>query len=421
MENDNSSVQRAVRDLINSQAYIGNLLQEMSIKRTKQIPTAAIYFDKKTMGFNILINEDQFDKWTPKERVGVLLHELLHFTNGHIFRFEKMGTEKEHKMKNVAADMSINQYIEVLPEGCVNIADWKMQDGTLFPKFRTAEIYFELLKQTTNDPKQESDDDKESDKEGNSSKGQDARTPGDDINYPQWSKYKEFDQHDWEELTDDEKQQILAEAKKIAERAVEKTYSDFSLLPDSIKSFLMDLETRLKSLNYKSMFKYAAKKAMQSPDRVGTWNRPNKRYGKFAQGTTYDKLPNLNVYLDSSGSMSHVEMNQGMTMVNELLGEGQMRKCNIGLWHTELYNFRKYRKGTPLLESDVQSGGTDPLSVLNHIKKTDPNLSIVFTDGYYDNVPFKLHQKVIWVISDGGQVDHPYKNLGLTFKINQLK
>lgn len=405
---NNNSVQRAIFDLINEQAYMGNLLQEMNIGRSKQVPTAAISYNKKTMNFSILINEEFFDKQTPGQRVGVLVHELLHFTNGHLFRFEKVGTDKDHKMKNIAADMAINQYIKEHPDGCVNVDDWKQQDGTPFPKYKTMETYYELLKQTTKDPK-------DGDGEG------DGRSPGDDINYPQWSKYKEFDSHDWEELSDEEKQQILGEAKKMAERAVDKTYKDHSLIPDSIKSFLMELETRLRALNYKAMFKHAAKRSLSSPDRLNSWNRPNKRYGEHAQGTMSDKVPYIHAYHDSSGSMSHKEMNANMLVLNQLLGAGQMRKCHIGFWHTTLYNFRKYKKGTPIREDDVESGGTDPVPVLEHIKKTNPNLAIIFTDGYYDSSNIKLTQSVIWVISDGGNENHPYKHIGLTFKINQLQ
>jgi len=427
----NPLLQRTIRDMIKQHAFIGHLVQEMHIRMTEEVPTAGIYYDKKTMKFNIVASPKFFNILEPEQRVAVFLHELMHFEKGHLFRFERLGNEKEHTLKNIAADMAINQYIKNLPDGCdqcdpaqkvpckntkcpgkcVNVKDWKQKDGTPFPVFSTTETYFDLLKQTTNPPQ-------EQDGEGNSGKGQGK---GSSINHDQFKKYKPFDKHDWEELTEEEKRQLLNEAKKMAERAIDKTFKDHSLIPGSIKDFISEIDMQLKKLNYKAIFKYAVKKNMTSPDRVSTWVRPNKRYAEYAPGNTTDRMPFMNMYMDTSGSFTYNEINQSIKMINALLGEGQMKKCNLGLWHTSLYSFKKYKKGSLFKESEIESGGTDPREVFDHIKKNNPNLSIIFTDGYYSKEDIKLSNRIIFIISDGGQVDHPYKDIGLTFKMEQLK
>ncbi len=430
-------LQRMIRNLVKEQPFIGHLIQEMDISVTSsnQIPTACITYDKKNIKFKIFINSEFADKLTDEQRQGVLLHEIMHFEKGHLFRFEHFGTEEDHKKKNIAADMAINQFIPHLPDGCVKIDDWKQKDGTPFPKYLTTEAYFDLIKETTNKPSKGDKNKKDSGgngaDDGDGGEGDDSDSPdrkpttqggtGKSINYDKFKDYVPFDVHDWDELSEEEKRQLLQEAGKIAQRAVEKSSYDYSNLPDSVKSFIDDIEQRLKKLNYKAIFKYAVKKNMQSPDRVATWNKPNKRFDVYAPGAKYDRLPFINAYLDTSGSISHTEANQFLTIMNNLLGEGQMKKCNLGLWHTDLYLTRKYKKGTPFKPDEIEAGGTDPMCVFEHIQKNHPNLSIIFTDGYYGDTPVKISDKVIFIISEGGNKDHPYKNLGLTFGIEQLK
>lgn len=439
MTDNKTILQRMIRNLVKDQPFIGHLIQEMDISVTKsnQIPTACITYDKKNIKFKIFINSQFVEDKTDEQRQAILLHEIMHFEKGHLFRFEHFGTEDDHKRKNIVADMAINQYIKGLPDGCVKVEDWKQKDGSPFPKYLTTEAYYDLVKETTQKPspgknkKSKKSDNSEDNEEGGSDGDGDQDSPdrkptteggtGKSINYDKFKEYVPFDVHDWEELSEEEKRQLLQEAGKIAQRAVEKSSYDYSNLPDSVKSFIDDIEQRLKKLNYKAIFKYAVKKNMQSPDRVATWNKPNKRYDVYAPGAKYDRLPFINSYLDTSGSISHTEANQFLKIMNNLLGEGQMKKCNLGLWHTDLYMVRKYKKNTPFKADEIEAGGTDPMCVFKHIEKTHPNLSIIFTDGYYGAESIKLTDKVIFIISEGGNKDHPYKHLGLTFGLEQLK
>lgn len=405
MSEDKRYIQQAIYNVLIQDAFIGNLLQELSVRVDNRIPTAGLTFDKKAAKFNILINEDFFSKLNVKERVAVFFHELLHFTHGHLFRFEAMGNPKDQMLKNIAADMAINQYINNLPDKCIRVSDYKMKDGSAFPLFQRIEVYFELLKQTTK-PKCEGQENKPG--------------KGESINTDQVGQYQPFDEHDWDDLSEEEKERMLTEAKNILKRTIEKTYSEAGNAPSNLKELLENLEASIRKLNYKHLLKYAIKKTLASNDRAHSWNRLNKRYGAAAPGTTLAQEPFINFYFDMSGSISHMEANSFLQVIDGFLQAGS-KKCNLGFWHTELYRVRKYKKNEKLTEDDMGSGGTNVSCVLDHIKEKHPNLSIILTDGhFYDNVSYELTDKIIWIISKGGLKEHTYKHIGKTISLEDI-
>jgi predicted metal-dependent peptidase len=331
---------------------------------------------------------------TIDQRVAVLHHEVLHFTNAHVFRFgfDSTSSKDDKKNANIATDMSINQYIKNLPKGCIDVKYFKTDAGVDFPKFATAEIYLDLLKENPeamkNALKQMKKDGLDVKDDGN----------GEGI----------LDDHSWEELSEEEKKQMAEEMKKIVKRTMEKTSYDKSSLPESIKDLIEEIDTYLRSMNYKQILQSAIKKSVSFTDRASTWRRPNKRYGSLAQGTTLAKLPQLNVYIDTSGSISVKEMNEFLTILNGFLKAGS-RKCTLGLWHTSLYLKRPYKLNGKLKEDEVQSGGTDMTEVCEDINKSNPDLSIILTDGYYGTqVDPKCNTIVI--ISETGGMNHPLKD-----------
>lgn len=400
----NTDIQKAVYRLLRSQPFVGNLLQEMTIRSSELIPTAALMYNKHTNTFGVEINNKFFQEQSSEGQVAILIHELMHFTNGHVFRWETLGSEKEQKIRNIAADCSINQYIQNLPEGCVDVAQFKDAEGTPFPLYQTMEHYYTLINETID-------------------KQQQGKGDGIPKMWQQILDQGEFDQHLWDELSEEEKQRMLQEARALIKRTVEKTTNSYSTVPEGIRDLLTQLDSQINALDYKGLLKKAIKRSLCAPERTNSWHRPNKRFGNYAPGTTHDKLPFLNFYVDFSGSISVKEANAFLSTANGFLGAGKMKHCNIGFWHTELYlpkKVRKYRANSELTPDDVQSGGTEPMCVLEHIKETHPNLSIILTDGHYGGSDVKITDKIIWIISENGNLDHPYKHIGLTLPLKFL-
>lgn len=449
----------AVYNLTKQEVFYGGLLQELVIKYDATIPTLCISYNTKESHYQIDINPWFFSKCTPQNRVAVLQHEILHFTNKHIFRFpflKNTKTEQEMRIDNIAADLAINQYIKDLPNGCelckdvkiksreewkslhstkelenacvgrcLDIKDWVKDDGTPFPTLRSTEEYDSLIKEEFK--KQSDKDGKPKPEEGSEeSKGMNEGAgpqPGDTTKgtvAQNMKHHKPHDEHRWDSLDEETKKKMLDEAKKIIKRTIEKTSFSHTKVPDSIKDLLQEIDTLSAGLNYKSILKSVIKKTVSCVDRESTWKKPNRRYGVFSPGTKIGQLPALSFYLDTSGSISLKELNLFLKIMSGFLQVGS-RHCWLGLWHTNLYYKKKYKLNQELKQDEVQSGGTDPTEALQDIKKTNPNLSVILTDGYYDNVDIKIIGEVLFIISEGGNKNHPLKHLGKTIPIESLK
>ena len=65
---------------------------------------------KNGIGVQLSINPGFFTNLNEKQRIGLLKHELLHVSFGHITMRDRFSN---HKLFNIAADLEINQYIAV--------------------------------------------------------------------------------------------------------------------------------------------------------------------------------------------------------------------------------------------------------------------------------------------------------------------
>lgn len=443
-EEKKKTLQRTIFYFTDKEPFYGSLLQEITTKYSTQIPTAGITYNLKEKQYEVYVNPHFFCKrLNHDERVAVFHHEIMHFTNKHLFRLpftDKDIPNQEKQIYNIAGDMAINQYIQGLPSGCSNcknvqiksqeeweklhsteeliekcpgkgidVKEWKLDDGKEFPLFQTMEQYYELIK-SEKKKQDENNDDKKKGK-GSGSKG----------NVPEkLSGFKSLDEHFWDSLDEETKKEMLSEAKKLLTRTIEKTSFSHSVVPDSIKDLLQEIDGLITGLNYKQLLKSVIKKTVSCIDRENTWKKPNKRYGAYSPGTKVGALPNLSMFIDTSGSISHKELNDFLKIMANFLKVGT-RQCWLGLWHTELYYKKKYKLNAKINKEEVQSGGTNITSALEDIKKSNPNLAIILTDGYYEASSVKPTCEIIFIISSGGNQEHPMKHLGKTILLDKIK
>lgn len=450
--------------------FLGSVLQCLNIMYSHYIPTAGIMFNTDAKRWDMYINPKFFvdklnnSKIDPKihvnsngtpftvqqrgdlARAAVLLHEINHITNKHPFRvpFLKISSRKRRLM-NIAADMAINQFISGLPMGCNQCAtapngqcqpmpnkdgipemfpnpdcpgrcidvkdfhdiDEKTGNKVPWKETQTMEFYYEQLLRKLDDP-----DDNEGQGEGDGSAGGGA----DHNNLPQT-----IDEHMWDGAA--EEKDMLEATEDLIKRAMIKQKLSFDELPGSIKDLLTEIKTRKSELDYRSMILLAIKKSASGHERKHTWTRKSKRYGNMAPGTKVGDLPKLNLYLDTSGSISIEELNEFLEIVDNFLKAGS-RKCRLNLFHTANYYSVDYKLGDRLDRKMVESGGTELKSSFEDIAKRRPDLAIFVTDGCYSNVEFEKmvppsikFPSTLFIISRQGSADHPIKRLGTTIKI----
>ena len=74
---------------------------------------------------HLWMNPDMMNKFSMREKIGVLVHEYLHVMMAHC-TIRTTGIKELHQTENIAKDMAINQVVNNawdLPSGCVGESD----------------------------------------------------------------------------------------------------------------------------------------------------------------------------------------------------------------------------------------------------------------------------------------------------------
>lgn len=384
----------AIYYLTTQEVFYGSLLQELSIAYTETLDTLCLSYNIEKGMFQILINPHYFSSLTNEERIAVFFHETLHFTNQHVFRFQ--GVAEDMQICNIAADMAINQFIRTgLPKGAVDVNEWKYRNGQPFEKWQSMEYYSNLIKNEKN------------------INNKNVRN--------MLASYTPMDKHCWQtSMTDSEMAKMNQATKDVITRTLEKNTLAASHIPSSVKDLLSSLDTSLASINCRNILKRVLKKTVSAANREPTWKRPNKRYGTYAPGTKMGVVPSLCMYVDTSGSISIREANEFLSIVSQFLKVG-VRKCTLCLWHTDIYYKQPYKLHDEVARDVFESGGTDVTCVLEDVVRNKPNLSIVLTDGGYSETTIVPSSEMLWIISAGGDEEHPMCHVGKTMKLESLK
>jgi len=437
-------LQTAIYDITKSHPFMGSILQIMNISFTHMLPTAGVAFNAEVKRWDLLINPHFFcKKMNTAQRRAVLLHELYHITHKHPLRipFIKLSTHKRQIM-NIAMDMSINQYIKDLPDGCPNCpppgqpgkcenelccgrgiflrdfydVDEKTGKNVTWQDKREAEFYYSKLLERFDDPDpqdQDGDGDGEGDGQGQGKgKGKGKGNAGggaDSGDLPQTT-----DVHAWDGAADEG--DMLEATEDLVKRAQVKCRFSYDELPQHVKELLEYAKSRKAELNYKAILLAAMKASLPANFRVKSWTRKSRRFGNKAPGNKNGEQPELENFIDTSGSISIEEANEFLDIVDEFLRVGA-RKCTLNLWHTRNYYREEYKRGKRLDRHDIQSGGTCLEDSFRVIAKHRPDLAIILTDGHYGNVDETkfvgkngTFPNTVFIISKDGTTNHPFKN-----------
>lgn len=438
-EEQKQGLQTAIFSTTKTNPFMGSVLQCMNITYTHMLPTAGVMFNAELKRWDLMINPHFFcRKMNDKQRKAVLLHELYHITHKHPLRipFMKLSSHKRQLM-NIAMDMAINQYIKDLPDGCSQCpprkpgehggqcdnedccgsgifikdffdTDKKTGKQTQWPSRATSEDYYEKLMERFEDPDPQ-DKDGEGDGEGDGQGGGNAGGGAATGDLP-----KTTDVHNWDGSGDEK--DMLEATEDLVKRAMVKSRFGFDELPGHIKDLLDHIKMRKNELDYKRIIMQALKSSLPANFRKKSWTRKSRRFGNMAPGSINGEQPKLDIYADSSGSISTEELNEFLNIVDEFLKIGA-RQCMLNLFHTNNYYREKYKRGERLDHAKVQSGGTCLQDSMEVIASNRPDLAIFITDGYYSDVDTKKlvgangkFPNTVFIISKGGTEDHPFKD-----------
>lgn len=316
---------------------------------TDSIPTAA------TNGKYIKFNPDFFLSLSEEERVFVLAHETLHVIFIHMSR----RGDRHPVLWNVAGDYVINALLK--EQG------YRLIEGVLYdPQYAnmtTEEVYKKLLE------------------EGNEDN-------------PDFDDLEEIDFHgddSAQEKFEDEIKDTVIRAKLLAEMSGEGTNSP------ALQRFLSDL---LKpKLNWKAILrKYVTATVCKSDY---SWKKPKQRGQTFIPRLRSQQVGQIDIAIDTSGSISDHEFNQFLSEVYGVLKS--VKPTSIGLiqWDHQLRANDTVKTVQDITRLPFAGGGGTCVSKAfqGYADNKTSQLLVIITDGYFfPEDPIKEKRPVLWIV-----------------------
>ena len=377
--------------LLSDEPFFSAISRRVNKQASRGLPTAGVTVDKDTLQFKMLYNPDFFKDMEENKIKGVLMHEFYHLIFKHVT--SRKPENVPHLVWNIAGDLAINSMIGAnnLPEGCCIPGGKQFED---YPMGKTAEFYLEMMK----------DDEQFGDGNGGFK----------DFDGQSGSDFGNFDDHGgWGELTDDERQMVEERAKDIMEKAAKEANNSgrgWGSVSSGIKREIMErLKTRVDWKKVLRAFIGAAQRA----DKSNTMRRINRRFPYIHAGRKVNRVANIAISIDQSGSVSDSELNAFFNELNKL---SELATFTVIPFDTKVAEDKVYtwRKGEKRKWERVMYGGTCFNAPTEYVNKGNYDGHIVLTDlqapkpkpsrcrrmwmaskSNVDHMPFKTPERVI--------------------------
>ena len=377
--------------LLSDEPFFSAISRRVNKSASRGLPTAGVTVDKDTLQFKMLYNPDFFKDMEENKIKGVLMHEFYHLIFKHVT--SRKPENVPHLVWNIAGDLAINSMIGAnnLPEGCCIPGGKQFED---YPMGKTAEFYLEMMK----------DDENFGDGKGGFK----------DLDGQSGSDFGNFDDHGgWGELTDDERQMVEERAKDIMEKAAKEANNSgrgWGSVSSGIKREIMErLKTRVDWKKVLRAFIGAAQRA----DKSNTMRRINRRFPYIHAGRKVNRVANIAISIDQSGSVSDSELNAFFNELNKL---SELATFTVIPFDTKVAEDKVYtwRKGEKRKWERVMYGGTCFNAPTEYVNKGNFDGHIVLTDLQapkpkssrcrrmwmaskfnVDHMPFKTQERVI--------------------------
>lgn len=365
---------RITKKLLINDIFYGLFLSTIEKVENKKIPLAAVGLNKSTMEFCLMINPDEWNKYSDEVKYGVLKHEAMHLTFFHLLTSDMYPNAK---MDNIATDCEINQKIDKkhLPSWCIFIEelakqypklDWKPHAGR--------DHYYKELNKLSDKEKQELGIDEKSQHQWTIVDGQGNPVDG---------------------LTEAEKSAIQASVESTIENLAEEIQKSQGNLPAEIDQLIKGFVKPKPKFNYLKYIKNFVGNSKRYT--IGTSKlRENQRFPGSPK-VILKPLSKILVLVDESGSVSENEL---YDFLNEIHHLSKKTDIEIRPFDTSVMKEVKYSgKGS---FKRTNCGGTSFTAAVDFYNKNkEYNSCIIFTDGHAE-VPPPCFKRLLWVISSNG-------------------
>lgn len=373
--NNNESLEKISKTLMLKEPFYGLFLIMLNKQWKSSMSTAGV--SRNGINYQLTINPDFWNNLSEDHKFGLLKHELMHLTFHHI---TMRNSYDDYKLFNIAADITINQYIDnsFLPNGAVLPSSFPELKLDLW---QGTDYYYEML---------------DAAKKNGSSPTLDnlLSEMGSGELHIDHSSWDEFDQMD--EAT---KKLLEKQTDYVIKEVAEQVIKSRGIIPGEIQHVLDRInkpeEPKFDWKGYLRRFAGGSVKVYTKKLR----RKFNKRY-EDNPGLKVKPKKHILVAIDTSGSVNNSELKEFMNEIYHIHKTGSdvtVVQCDAAIRSIEKFN--------PKLDIIIHGrGGTafDPvIDYYNANKKMYTSL-IYFTDGEC-SASSNPQGKCLWVLSSVSQ------------------
>ena len=136
-----------------------------------------------------------------------------------------------------------------------------------------------------------------------------------------------------------------------------------------------------------------------SDSRSLTRLRPNSRYDFDYMGSRYKPSFNLLVAVDSSGSITHSDLENFFSIINRFFKYGA-KKIKVIVFDVAITQELDFKKAAKKIEVHGRGGTCFQPAIDYYEKSRDYDGMIVFTDGFAELPKIHHHKKILWVLNN---------------------
>ena len=380
-------VSRTTKTLIFSEPFYGLFLIGLNKEYITTIPTAGV--SKRNIGVQLSINPEFFTELSEDHRYGLIKHEILHISFGHMIMRDLYS---DKKLFNIAADLEINQYIanHHLPEGGLMLNSFPELN---LPERAGTKTYYDLLQQAREDGTCPSLDNLMSQMDGNS---QYCHAGWDEI----------------EDLSEADKKLLQKQIEHQIKESAEQTQKKHGTVPGE----LAELINRLLNVEPpKFDWKGYLRRFVGNSSVVYT-KKLRRKYNKRYSANPGLKIKFKNhilVGVDTSGSVNSEELKEFFSELTHMHKTGH--KITVAQCDTQLKSVKEFN---PNKDWEIHGrGGTSFQPVIDHYneKKGRYTALVYLTDGEA-YTPEDCPKNTLWVHSSVSSINEELP--GLKIKLN---
>ena len=377
-----------VARLLQQEPFFAALSRRIDKRSSTLLPTAGVRVNPETAQFEMLYNPEFFAGLTDLQRQGVLIHEFYHLVFEHVTSRKPAGVKP--LVWNFATDLSINGLIgrDKLPDGCLFPGEGQFAN---YPVGLTAERYLEMLKNDEQFQGGEGEGEGEGEEQGEGSGGSGGSGKGKGMP-------KQFDSHEgWGEVdqqtADIAKERLKDFTKKAAEDCAKG--NGWGSVSSRVRKEIL---AKLKStINWRKVLKFFVGQA-QRADRSNSIKRINRRFPYIHAGKKTNRIANIAVSIDQSGSVDDNMLAKFFAELNKL---AEFATFTVVPFDDKVFEDKVYvwKKGDNRKKERVLCGGTNFDAPTAYVNKRAFDGHIVLTDGYAPK-PKRSVCKRMWLIPD---------------------